>query len=57
VSPLEIASGVKKTADLTDDLAALYEGSPYLLVDDEVDVALAESGLDIGEAVPLLRQR
>ena len=33
------------------------EDAARVLVDDEVDVALAEAGVDVGEAVPLVGQR
>ena len=33
------------------------EHAPGVVVDDEVDVALAEAGVDVGEAVPLVGQR
>ena len=46
-----------EVADQADDPAALAKGLAHLGVDDQVEVALAVAGLDVGQAVPLFRQR
>ncbi|MNF73573.1 hypothetical protein D3C84_555780 [compost metagenome] len=48
---------VEEVADVGDHLGAHAEGLAHLLVDDQVDVALAVAGLGIGQAVELVRQR
>ena len=40
-----------------DDAAARLEHAPRVGVDDEIEVALAVADLDVGQPVPLLRQR
>ena len=40
-----------------DDAAARLEHAPRIGVDDEIEVALPVADLDVGQAVPLLRQR
>ena len=48
---------VERAAEAGDDLVAHVERPPGVGVDDEVDVALAEPGVGVGQAVPLVGQR
>jgi hypothetical protein len=54
---LEIAARRHELADGGDDLAACLEHPSRLRVDDEIEIALPVADLDVGEPVPLLRQR
>jgi hypothetical protein len=54
---LEEAAGVQELADPPDDRRPRLEDLPRLLAGGEVEVALAVAGLDVGQAVPLLRHR
>jgi len=47
---------VEVPADGRDGGEADLEDPPGLLVDDQVDVAAAEAGVDVGQAVPLVGQ-
>ncbi len=49
------AALLKKTAHFADDFTAEQEHVAGILADDEVDVTLAVTLLDVGEAVPLAR--
>ena len=51
---LDEAALVQEPADGGDDAGALDEDLARVVVDDEVEVALAVAGLDVGEAVELL---
>ena len=53
---LDEAALVQRAAEAGDDLVANLEGPLCLGVDDQVGVALAEAGVDVGEAVPLVGQ-
>ena len=53
---LDEAAFVHEVTNLADDRAALVEHVLDVEVGDEVEVALAVTGLDVGEAVPLGRQ-
>ena len=54
---LEEAARVEERADARARAPRAPEDPPRLRVGDEVDVALAVAQLDVGQAVPLLRQR
>jgi len=54
---LHVAAVVEKFADQPDDLHPLLEHLARLGIDDQIEIALAVTGLDIGQAVELLRQR
>ena len=54
---LDVAALVERAPEAGDDLVAHVERAPGVGVDGEVDVALAEAGVRIGEAVPLVGQR
>ncbi len=54
---LDVAASVERAPEAGDDLVAHLEGAPGVGVDGEVDVTLAEPGVRIGEAVPLVGQR
>jgi hypothetical protein len=51
------AALAERPAEAGDDLVTNVEGPAGVGVDDEVDVALAEAGVGVGEAVPLVGQR
>src|SRR5262249_22667674 len=53
----EIAARVQKIADLANNQAPLDEDIAYALVDDQIDVSLPEARFNIGEPMPLFRQR
>lgn len=54
---LDVAAAVQRAPEAGDDLVADAERAPGLLVDDEIRVALAEAGVGVGEAVPLVGER
>ena len=54
---LDEAALVERAAEAGDHLVADVERPAGLGVDDEVDVALAEAGVGVGQAVPLVGQR
>ena len=54
---LQEAPGIEERPDRGDDPGAGDEGVSYLLVHDQVDVALAVAGLDVLQPMPLLGQR
>ena len=54
---LDEALGGERAAEAGDQLVADLERPPGLLVDDQVGVALAVAGVDVGQPVPLVRQR
>ena len=54
---LEEAAAIEAGAQRRDDAAAQQRRAPRLLVHQQVEVALAEARLDVGEPVPLLGQR
>ena len=47
----------ERAPEAGDDRVADLEDPAGLVVDDQVDVALAEAGVGVGEAVPLVGQR
>jgi hypothetical protein len=54
---LEVVAILEEAADVRDDAAAGLERPPDVVVDDEVDVALAVADGDVRQAVPLLGER
>src|SRR5207249_3306319 len=54
---LDEAVPVEPVADVADDARARLERRLHVVVDDEIDVALPVALLDVGQAVPLARQR
>ena len=54
---LEIAAGVQERADRRQHPAAHLEHLARIGIDDQIEIALAVAGLDVGQAVPLLGQR
>ena len=54
---LEIPAAVEELAQRREHLAAHLEHFARLGIDDEIEIALAIADLDVGQAVPLLRQR
>ena len=54
---LDEAPSAERAAEAGDDRVADVERPAGLGVDDEVDVALAEAGVGVGQAVPLVGQR
>ena len=54
---LEVAARGHELADRRDDAAARLEDAARVGIDDEIEIALPVADLDVGQAVPLLRQR
>ena len=54
---LDEAARGEELAQELDDLRAAAKRRAHLLVGDQVEVALAVARLDVGQAMPLLRQR
>jgi hypothetical protein len=54
---LQIAARIEEAADRDQHLAAHFEDAARVRVDDQVEVALAVSNLDVTQPVPLFRQR
>ena len=54
---LDVAALVEEAAHRGDHRAAHHEDAAHLGVREQVEVALAVAGLDVGEPVPLLRRR
>ena len=54
---LDEVARVEEVAHAAHDASPLAKGPRHRLVDDEIDVALAVAGLDVGQPMPLLGQR